>query len=234
MSPGGGPDRDDTGLPPVDVEIPDDARELDRDVQAYRREMRAQRRRLRNLRLHRVLGRDGMVMPLLICCLVFALITGTLLTLFSSTSIDQGPLSAAGRHGKPTSPPAPAAGATAAPARLADAPVRVGGHDREVSALSPSILLVAPASCRCGATISQLAGLASRVGEPVYLVAAPDVQSGRLAPGVQGAGDVTGVLTGSSYQHVGLTAIVVSTARVVSYQQRLQPGSDLQDLIDHT
>src|ERR1700733_12266153 len=52
VSPGGGPDRDDAGLPPVDVEIPDDARELDRDVQAYRREQRAERRRRRSRRLH--------------------------------------------------------------------------------------------------------------------------------------------------------------------------------------
>ena len=41
MTPGGGSGRDE---PPLDIQIPDDARELDRDVLAYRREMRAQRR----------------------------------------------------------------------------------------------------------------------------------------------------------------------------------------------
>ena len=45
MNPGSDPDRDDFGLPPVDIVIPDDARELDRDVQAYQRELRALRRR---------------------------------------------------------------------------------------------------------------------------------------------------------------------------------------------
>src|SRR5580704_13008970 len=71
VNPGGGPDRDDTGLPPVDVEIPDDARELDRDVQAYRREQRARRRQLRSMRIRGTLSRDGTVIPLLICCLIF-------------------------------------------------------------------------------------------------------------------------------------------------------------------
>jgi len=85
---GGEPDRDDFGLPPVDVEIPDDARELDRDVQAYHRELRAQRRRLRVRRLHGPLTRDGMVLPLLAGCLVLALISGTLLTLFSAGQAD--------------------------------------------------------------------------------------------------------------------------------------------------
>jgi hypothetical protein len=85
---GGDPERDDFGLPPVDIEIPDDARELDRDVQAYRRELRAQRRRLRARRLHGPLTRDGMVLPLLAGCLVLALISGTLLTLFSAGQAD--------------------------------------------------------------------------------------------------------------------------------------------------
>ncbi len=84
MNLGGDPGRDDFGLPPVDIEIPDDARELDRDVQAYRRELRAERRRLRARRLRGPLTRDGMVLPLLASCLVLALISGTLLTLFSA------------------------------------------------------------------------------------------------------------------------------------------------------
>jgi hypothetical protein len=85
---GGDPERDDFGLPPVDIEIPDDARELDRDVQAYHRELRAQRRRMRARRLHGPLTRDGMVLPLLAGCLVLALISGTLLTLFSAGQAD--------------------------------------------------------------------------------------------------------------------------------------------------
>jgi hypothetical protein len=83
---GGEPERDEYGLPPVDIEIPDDARDLDRDVQAYYRELRAERRRRRRHRLHLSLARDGIVLPLLACCLILALITGTLLTVFTATS----------------------------------------------------------------------------------------------------------------------------------------------------
>ncbi len=86
MNPGGEPERDDTGLPPVDIEIPDDARELDRDVQAYHRELRAERRRMRRSHLHGSLARDGVVLPVLACCLILALIAGTLLTIFTATS----------------------------------------------------------------------------------------------------------------------------------------------------
>jgi hypothetical protein len=91
VNPGGEPERDDTGLPPVDIVIPDDARELDRDVQAYYRELRAQRRHERRHRLHRTITRDGIILPLLACCLILALITGTLLTVFTATSDQNGP-----------------------------------------------------------------------------------------------------------------------------------------------
>jgi hypothetical protein len=103
VNPGGEPERDETGLPPVDIEIPDDARELDRDVQAYYRELRAQRRQRRGLRARGSLAKDGIVLPLLACCLILALITGTLLTVFTATS-DQNPT----RHpvaGNPTARP---------------------------------------------------------------------------------------------------------------------------------
>ena len=79
MNPGGEPERDDTGLPPVDLEVPDDARDLDRDVQAYYREQRAWRRQQRGRRLRGSLARDGILLPLLACCLILALITSVLL-----------------------------------------------------------------------------------------------------------------------------------------------------------
>src|SRR5580698_10338607 len=81
---GGEPDRDDFGLPPVDIVVPDDARELDRDVQAYRRELRALRRQMRIGRLQGPLTRDGLVLPLLAGCLAIVLISGVLLTVFSA------------------------------------------------------------------------------------------------------------------------------------------------------
>lgn len=100
MNLGGEPERDDSGLPPVDIEIPDDARELDRDVQAYRRELRARRRRERRMRLHAPLTRDGVVLPLLASCLVLALIAGTLLTVFTAGPNGEGGLPGPARSPK--------------------------------------------------------------------------------------------------------------------------------------
>lgn len=231
MNPGGGPDRDDTGLPPVDIEIPDDARELDRDVQAYRREQRARRRRLRSGRLHGRLSRDGMVMPLLICCLIFALITGTLLTFFTSTSI--APAGLAGSGTKPGGGPGGVA-ATPGPAQLASAPVLVAGHPHAVSALGPAILLVAPPDCGCASTMAEIGNLAQEAHDNVYVVSAGPAGAGSassVGPAVKPATDVSRVLTGSSYPHAGLTAILVTPERAVFYEQQLQGNSDLQALV---
>ena len=54
VNPGGGSGWDE---PPLDIQIPDDARELDREVLAYHRELRAKRRRNRLRRLAATLRR---------------------------------------------------------------------------------------------------------------------------------------------------------------------------------
>jgi hypothetical protein len=237
----GGPERDDTGLPRIDVEIPDDARELDRDVQAYRREMRAERRRMRSRRLHRTLARDGMVMPLLICCLVFALITGTLLTLFTATSIDQNDLS--GAHGptaKPgTSPSTAGTTTTPAPTQLQTATVGLAGKPVALQTLAPAILLVVPAGCGCDAAVREVAVLATDAGEHVFLVAAPGDLAGaerlvsQLGNGLQPVTDASGALAGNDYVHSGLTAIAVDQGGRVAYEDQLQAaGADLNGLVD--
>ncbi len=84
MNAGGDPGRDDYGLPPVDIEVPDDARELARDVHAYRRELRSLRRRYLARRFYGPLTRDGMVLPLLAGCLALTLVAATLLTVFTA------------------------------------------------------------------------------------------------------------------------------------------------------
>ena len=53
MNPGGESGWDE---PPLDIQIPDDARELERDVLAYHRELRAKRRRRRLHTLTRPFG----------------------------------------------------------------------------------------------------------------------------------------------------------------------------------
>ena len=77
MNPGGGSGWDE---PPLDIQVPDDARELDRDVLAYHREQRAQRRRHRLRRLTSPFGGQGTVMPLLASILAVCLVAGAMLS----------------------------------------------------------------------------------------------------------------------------------------------------------
>jgi hypothetical protein len=244
----GEPDRDDTGLPRVDVEIPDDARELDRDVQAYCRELKAERRQQRRMRMHGALARDGMVIPLLVCCLIFALVTGTLLTLFTATSIDNslpgtpvndGHTTAAGppRAGR-TSAPHPSANSlvTPATASLSAIPIGVAGKEPELGKLGPAVLLVQPAGCACDAAIKQLARLASAADVQVYIVALPShlagatSQAARDGFGLQAASDINGSLS-QGFGSAGLTAIMVTDGGSVSYARTLQASSNLSAVL---
>ena len=77
MDPGGGSGWDE---PPLDVQIPDDARELERDVLAYHRELRARRRRGRLRRLATPFAGQGTLMPLLASILAVCLVAGAMLS----------------------------------------------------------------------------------------------------------------------------------------------------------
>jgi hypothetical protein len=77
VNPGGGSGWDE---PPLDIQIPDDARELDRDVLAYHRELRALRRRHRLRRLTSPFAGQGTVMPLLASILAVCLVAGAMLS----------------------------------------------------------------------------------------------------------------------------------------------------------
>ncbi len=80
MNPGGGSGWDE---PPLDIQIPDDARELDRDVLAYHRELRELRAKRRRNRLRRLAGpfaAHGSVMPLLASILAVCLVAGAMLS----------------------------------------------------------------------------------------------------------------------------------------------------------
>jgi hypothetical protein len=80
VNPGGGPGWDE---PPLGIQVPDDARELDRDVLAYHRELRAQRRRNRLRRLagpFAPFAAHGSVMPLLASILAVCLVAGAMLS----------------------------------------------------------------------------------------------------------------------------------------------------------
>jgi hypothetical protein len=80
VNPSGGSGWDE---PPLDIQVPDDARDLDRDVLAYHREQRAQRRRNRLRRLAGPLGpfaTHGTIMPLLASILAVCLVAGAMLS----------------------------------------------------------------------------------------------------------------------------------------------------------
>jgi hypothetical protein len=182
---GGDPGRDDYGLPPVDIEVPDDARELDRDVQAYRRELRSLRRRMLARRLAGPLTSDGMVLPLLAGCLALTLLAATLLTVFT---VGQGTV------GGPLSRPASASsgpgdtitGGSGTGASLGPAPGRPGGqlpgtlvdvdgqpeHLTDITGPDEFVVVLAliPPGCKCLRDLRQLTAEARAGGAQPYLV----------------------------------------------------------------
>ncbi len=234
MNPGGEPERDDTGLPPVDIEIPDDARELDRDVQAYYREQRALRRQQRRSRLHGLLAKDGIVLPLLACCLILALITGTLLTVFTAAS-NQGYRNLPGAG---ATNPAVRTAVSAQPLTLQpDASVQVGSTPVRLQSLSRAMLVLLPANCRCRSAVAGLAQLAANAGAKAYLISSPSQppEASQLARQVNGghhASVAVAVDSGDAlgrYQN-GLTAIVVGPDHAAHVAMNLAAGQDLIQL----
>ncbi|HEY2505304.1 MAG TPA: hypothetical protein VGI58_02220 [Streptosporangiaceae bacterium] len=257
---GGEPDRGDSGLPPVDIEIPDDARDLDRDVQAYYREQRAWRRRQRRRRLTGPLTRDGIVLPLLACCLILALITGTLLTVFTATGENQAglqpPGSAAGPHRagsaspgtKPSGSPStgvPSIGGGVVPdivtaAGLPNASLTASGHAIPLRGLAGAVLLLIPANCNCARTVARLSQMAGAISAGVYLIGTGSNANAirqfatQLGPSL---GATTRVATGAGgvlaqrYHPAGLTAILVSADHSVSTAKGLTAADNMTPLV---
>jgi hypothetical protein len=238
---GGDPGRDDSGLPPVDVVIPDDARELDRDVQAYHRELRALRRRQRASRLRGPLTRDGMVLPLLAGCLILALITSTLLIMFAADQTGMPGLpdhAAAGPVVRQRPATARSQPTTGQVGPLPAAVLAIGGKPMSLSTLTaavPSVLALIPLACRCASVLRQLAAQAARARVPLYLVgtgagmkqvAQLAAQAGQSSARV--ADDTRNVL-GRTYRPSGLTAILVRPGGSVASIRRL-PASQRPDL----
>jgi hypothetical protein len=243
VSPGSEPERDDSGLPPVDMRVPDDARELDRDVLAYRREQRAHRRQQRRTRWHRSLGRDGIVLPLLACCLILALITGTLLTVFTATS-NQGL----------TGPPSSGANSalTGQAPRLVTGPlpraaIAIDGRGPiSLGTLSHAMLVLVPPGCNCASTLAWLADVAVTAHARAYVVynkqTKAEVQrlydqlNNQWRYALTLAEDTTKVLTGRATFPGGipatqLTAVLVAPDRTVRYATGLSPRDNPTELI---
>jgi hypothetical protein len=221
---GGDPERDDFGLPPADIEVPDDARELDRDVQAYHRELRALRRRQRWGSLRRPLRRDGMVLPLLAGCLILALLTGTLLTLFAAGQADQ--------LQTPGSRPTAGATATTGNSTLRARPavssrnmlpnvsiITVSEQVVPLDTLSSAALILVPDNCQCGSTLQGLVSQAHQAGVQLYMISsAGEAGLQRLVQvAVNLAGEdptqigyVKTNILDKTYKAAGMTAILVN------------------------
>ncbi len=143
MNPGGGAGWDES---PLDIQIPDDARELDRDVLAYHREQRAERRRGRLRRLAGPLAGHGAILPLLASILAVCLVAGAMLSVatFSPATAPgvrtPAPTLAASSSAvtsrTSTVPSGPAANPSTSPSRPAT--TRASGTGRASRSASPS------------------------------------------------------------------------------------------------
>jgi hypothetical protein len=160
------PGRDDGNLPPVNVVIPDDARELDRDVLAYRREVRARRRNERLLRIVRPLGgaRWGSgvaIIPLIAACLALTLVGGALLSVMTIS-----PASAPTRTFAP--PAATSTGTNQVPVPLPAGTVLAGQRTRAIQSLVSSVIAIIPEGCDCGPELKHLAALTEKKNVALY------------------------------------------------------------------
>ena len=207
MNAGGDQGRDDYGLPPVDIEVPDDARELARDVLAYHRELRSRRRRHLAKRFYGPLTRDGMVLPLLAGCLALTLVAATLLTVFTARQPTAG-----------LRPPRPATGTrtpTQPGAALVNTILFEAGQETPVSTLPGPVVVLAliPPGCGCLADLKKLTVAASQAGAPIYLVGVRHAKVTGL-PAHLGLGKTLALedsndLLPTPYKVAALTAVVV-------------------------
>jgi len=227
------PGRDDSNLPPLNVVIPDDARELERDVIAYRREIRAQRRRRRLAWFVRPVSKSGgpaAIVPLIAACLALSLVGGALLSV-----VTMSPASA------PTTgtqaPPSVSVSRTTLPSVDVES---LDGHPVPVRTLATSAIALVPANCGCGPSLNRLATQAATADVSLYFVgtgqALPQVISFAQQDGVTALDDPGDVL-GTKYHPVRLTVLLVfanlnGTAEVTTsdLSGSFQLGSALSEL----
>lgn len=232
MRPDGDPERDDYGLPHVDVIVPDDARELDRDLIAYRREERQRRRKAVLRRLLRPFGRYGPAVPIIGGALLVAVLSGVLITVLGPRATPQ----------HTTVPPSTSVRtATAQPggigAPLPQGAIKIDDRDARIADLQGSIVVLAPDGCRCDQAVQSLAQQAHQYDLKAFLVgshrwtAATAAELTRMAgkPGVtaQIVKDEPGTLY-STFHGSGLTVLLVHIDGIVADIRRDVPPAGLQ------
>jgi len=226
------PERDDGSLPPVNVVIPDDARELDRDVLAYRREMRARRRRQRRRRLLRPfngpVGGPVAIVPLIALCLAIALVGGALLSVLTISPAEQDTALTPSASPRASGTPA---GLTTLPAGS----VQLGGTTSEpVRSLVSSVIALVPIDCSCGQALIRVTDQAQTAGARLYFVGtgAPSAQLGQeatqygAADNAVTADDADGVLA-DAYHPAGLTVLLVFSDATAEVRRNLSGAFEL-------
>jgi hypothetical protein len=208
VDPGSDSGRDDYGLPPVDVQIPDDARDLDRDVQAYYREVRALRRRSRLQRVTGPLIRRGLIIPIVAICLAVGLVAGTLFTVRTGRLLP----AAAGRP-SPGVVQRPKTASTAGTRELPDATVLYANRQVPLHELVPAVLTWVPLDCSCAAALSLLAKQATQAKVNIYFVGTTSTISQlRMLASRAGHGDLvvndTDNVLATTFKLSGLSAVL--------------------------
>jgi hypothetical protein len=193
------------------------------------------------------------MLPLLACCLILALITGTLLTVFTATSEQglTGPPGSGANSGLATGPgstvgqPSPdivgVAGLLPRASIAADGrgPIRLDG-------LTRTMLVLVPPGCACGRTLTWLASVARRADAAAYLVYNQQTSAevhwlhGHLDYASQAvlmpAKDTANVLTRpgrfpAAIPARGLTAVLISPDRTLHYASGLSPNDTTLGLL---
>lgn len=228
------PGRDDGNLPPVNIVIPDDARELDRDVLAYRRELKARRRRQRFLRLLgpfrlREFGGHAAIIPLIAACLAISLVGGALLSVATMSPAAAPTLSG------PRTSPQPAI----SPADLSALPtgtVLLNGQAVPVRSLRTATIAIVPANCNCGTALGRLAKQAVTgvalyfAGDGAEIPQLPALTSRYGAGTAVALADDTGVLS-RTYHPVGLTVLLVFKDGAAAVVKNLSGDFDLTPVL---
>lgn len=232
------PDPDDYGLPPIDVAVPDDARELENDVLAYHRELRQERLRRRWRRLTGPLTRYGVAAPFIAAALLVSLVSATLMTVLAS----RPPRTAQGPADTGTSPARipggapPGAAGTPLPDRTialssrGDTGLRGGGDRRRLRDLRPAIIALITTGCRCAGALEELAERGLRHRIPVYLITSgpPGHHARTLADPtgtVRTGQDTKGALF-TTYRPRRLTVVLVRVNGTVAEVHRdVRPGA---------
>ena len=233
MTAGGEPGRDDSGLPPVNIQIPDDARELERDVLAYHREMRAQRRRRRVRRILAPLTGPGTALPLIATCMALSLIAGAMLS-FLTISPASAPTRGQARPSAAARSPGTSTPSAAVP--LPPGEVLLGRKYQQLRTLISDVLILIPSGCRCGAVLKQLVSQSVSAKVPVYFVESGPVTTelasltahygGGTAKAVYDTGDVLS----DAFTPSGVTALLVHKDASAEVRRGLGRDADLGDL----